>query len=283
MAEGPHQRGHGVTTQAPTNKTTRPGCSRNGSETNTEETTPMPTNEATALIERAATELPVLPSAPTMLAAPLWATASTPGADDVHHVHESPVQFGVESDRIGRPVIRCGAALSQIDYLASDGGSVVGTERQGATIDLLFPNDTAIMPIGEARVLHAVLGGLLARYDSAESPATSSRKVGPWPCLPGCTENHEDESYHECHVREHIGRSRTEVRTATIGVEAIGGTENDTLWPTVLMDRTDLHPDTAAQMSSIQARELAALLIAGADKADALVVRPAATTTPAGA
>ena len=273
-----------MTTQDPTNKTTRPGCNRNGPVSNTEETIPMSTAEATALIERAATELPELTAEPTMLAAPRWATASTLGPDDVHHVHESPVRFGVESDKIGRPIVRCGAALSQLDYLTSTGGSVVGTDRQGATIDLLFPNDTAMLPIGEARVLHGVLGGLLTRYDAAESPASPSREVGPWPCLPDCTDDHPaDAVAHECSTQTYIGKVQLDYLKDTLSVEAIATSVNADTFPTVLLERSDLHPDEASQVTSAQARELAALLLAAADKADALAARPDATVTPAGA
>lgn len=221
-----------------------------------------------------------LAAAPTILAAPGWATVSTPGGGDASHDYVSPVTVGFLTGNVDendvQEVRRCQVALSQVDYYRTDGGQVVGTDRFPAYVSVAAPEDFARMPIDEARVLHAVLGGLLARYDLAESPATEVKHdpANPLPCLPGCTEDHERQRegwpnrIQECHVYDHLGAVPTTLAGCALSVDAIASTAGPTRHAEVLIQ--DLPHEDLVQMTTAQTRVLAALLVAAADKADAI-------------
>lgn len=94
-------------------------------------------------------------------------------------------------------------------------------------------------------------------------------------CLTGCTISHEvDDRFHQCTSYAEIGTVLTDVEGQTIRVQALGTSEDTETFACVLVERTDLHPDLVSDMTSAQARALAALLVRAADQADLLAIRP---------
>lgn len=96
------------------------------------------------------------------------------------------------------------------------------------------------------------------------------------PCLPGCAEDHAEQlrkgrTIQECSVVEPIGTAHGVVSNAATTVEAFAATEAAERYPAVLLTRTDLPLDYQTEMTTSQAREFAALILAAADRADQIV------------
>lgn len=96
------------------------------------------------------------------------------------------------------------------------------------------------------------------------------------PCLPGCDVDHADEfrkgrPVQECRVVVPIGTAHSVVVDALTTVKAFAATEDTERYPAVVLTRTDLPFEDQTEMTSAQAREFAALILAAADRADQIV------------
>lgn len=165
----------------PTDKTTRPGCNRNGSETKTEETIPMSVLESTALTAPSATEV-------------LDRAHLVPGCTEDHARHDaiapdSPQECSVYGPQVTIPLSDIFGGWLDVQSYAS----AFGTERNADVVLSSVRTDTEgniELSSHAARVLAAQL---IKAADESETAAfgqaaTETPALGMIACPSWCTE-----------------------------------------------------------------------------------------------
>ncbi|MGZ3140832.1 hypothetical protein ACVDFE_02265 [Lentzea chajnantorensis] len=257
-----------------------PAAEQDNHNTYTQQEHGMPEQQVSASVDTIArTEQPNL--------CPTWADKVTVLDDEMtFHSYEAPGTFNSETGSAVEPLTGQRLILEQLVVTEPGAAPRVNapTIRLANVDRVTF--DGAEWPIEQARIMHAQLGHLLARIDAA-TPTVPAQATADPRCLPGCEETHAPEHKFEikrqCCVTEVVGEVALDFG-GTVTVMARATTFGDETYSDVVLH--DLEPDAAGivEANSVQARLLAAQLVAGADRADAvLAARTAGAAPKAGA